>query len=79
MEARRELLVNRDLMYALTEDRPGQLFLEVLCGGFAMENVILPLSQEERDAYAKVGKEVLDDLARRVAKERRRFSDRIIE
>ncbi len=72
-------MIDRDLMYALTEDRCGQLFLEVLCGGFAMENVVLPLSQEERAAYESAGKTVLDDLARRVAKDRRRFASRILE
>ncbi len=44
-----------------------------------MENVVLPLSQEERVAYETIGKEVLDDLAKRVAKGRGKFSDRILD
>ena len=60
---REDVLVDQGKMYALTKDRAGQLFLEVVVGGFAMENVVIPLSNEEQTAYETQGKPMLDDLA----------------
>jgi len=76
---RKEIIVDRDRMYALTKDKRGGLFLEVVCGGFAMENVVVRLSPDERRELESRGKEVLDDLALRVVKDRTAFADRIVE
>jgi hypothetical protein len=66
---RKELLIDRDKMYALTQDSAGQLFIEVVVGGFAMENLVIALSKEEEAAYATGGKRELDDLAYKISKE----------
>ena len=66
-------------MYALTCDSSGQLYLEVIQGGFAMENVVMPLSSEETRDYEERGKGVLDDLAFRILKQKSRFESRFVE
>jgi hypothetical protein len=75
---RKEIIVDRDKMYALTEDASGQLFLEVVVGGFAMENMVIPLSAEERSAYQTNGKSKLDDLAYEICKEPENFRGRAV-
>lgn len=75
---RKEILVDQGLMYALTEDAAG-LYLEVTCGGIAMETVVLKLKKEEINEFRKQGKSVLDDLAYAVTKGQDDFADRILK
>ena len=70
---REEILVDREKLYALTRNHGGQLFLEVVVGGFAMENLVIPLTAEECQGYEKAGKEALDELAYRICKETETF------
>jgi len=78
MSQRTELLVSQEHMYALTEDEEGAKFLEVVCGGVAMENVVVRLTDQELSAYESEGRQSLGRLARKVAKQRSSFSDRIV-
>jgi len=64
-------------MYALTQSEAGHLFLEVVVGGIAMENLVVPLSEEEEAAYRSNGKSELDDLAYEVCKEPDLFRSRV--
>jgi hypothetical protein len=66
---REELLVDQDRMYALTRDSDGNLYLEVVCGGFAMENVVIPLTQDETREFERQGKSFLDALSLRICKD----------
>jgi hypothetical protein len=74
VEPREQILIDRERWYLLSKDREGNLYLEVVVGGFAMEEVVLPLSLEETAAYEKSGKNYLDILALRVNKWRERIS-----
>lgn len=65
-------------MYALTSDAEGKLFLEVVHGGMAMENLVLPLSSDEEALYKASGKPALDDLAKKVLRNREGFSERFL-
>ncbi len=76
MSGRRELLVDQDRMYALTQDDDGHLYLEVVVGDIAWENLVVPLSAEESRSYSEQGKSFLDDLAIRVTKTPSAFRDR---
>ena len=76
--ARTEILIDHHLMYALTSDETGQLFLEVAHGGIAMENLVLPLSREEGSLYKTRGKPVLDELAKSLLRDRKRYADRLL-
>jgi len=78
MSDRTELLVSQERMYALTVDEDGVKYLEVVCGGFAMENVAVRLTDEEVSAYERKGRLFLDTLASKVAKQRSFFADRIV-
>ena len=75
---RAPILVDRNLMYALTQDDRGKLFLEVVVGGIAMENRVLPLSAFEQAEYQSKGKLVLDELAKDVLRDRAKFAGRLI-
>lgn len=68
MSRRREVLVDQDRMYALTKTRDGRLYLEVVIGGIAMENLVLPLDEEEMARYTEEGKTFLDGLAAKIAR-----------
>ncbi len=76
---RNEIFVDREQMYALTKDEEGKYYIEVVCGGIAMENVIVMLTNEEILSYQKEGKTFLDDLSWEICKNRKKFEDRIIE
>jgi hypothetical protein len=78
MTNRKELLVDREHLYALTTDQDGRLFLEVTTGSIGWENLVVPLNQEEVQCYSKQGKPYLDSLALRVSKTPSAFSDRTI-
>ena len=77
MTTRRELLVDRRRMYALTADS-ANMYLEVAFGGIAMENVVVRLTEEEIGAYRQHGKEYLDELAHRIATSRGEYTDRTV-
>lgn len=73
MTERQELLVDRDRMYALTRDGAGDLYLEVVSGGIAMENVVVKLNDYEAGQYVKDGKPFLDRLALDIARNREKY------
>jgi hypothetical protein len=75
---RKELLVDQKNMYALTIDENENYYIEVVCGGFAMENLIIQLSDEEMKEYESKGKSFLDDLAWRICKNKSKYEDRFI-
>jgi hypothetical protein len=78
MAERSELYVNRERMYAVTVDSEGIKYLEVVCGGIAMENVVVRLTAQEVSLYEARGAAFLDQLAARVAKRRDQFLGRIV-
>ncbi len=47
--------VSQEHLFALTEGVGGDLFLEVLCGGFAMHELEVKLSDEEVEAFRVIG------------------------
>jgi hypothetical protein len=76
---RNDVFVDQEHLYALTKDDAGGLYLEVACGGFAMYNLVIPLSQEEVADYQIDGKMSLDKLANRVTGNPSKFQVRAIE
>jgi hypothetical protein len=72
----RDVLVDHSRMYALVQDHEGRLYLEVTCGGFAMEDVSVPLTDEEKMQLEAEGKPFLDELAWRICKNPEEFRNR---
>jgi len=62
-------------MYSLEHDGSG-FILSVLCGGFAMYEVKIRLTEQETDSYRAQGKEFLDGLARSVSNSPNQFKER---
>lgn len=56
-------LISQEHQFALTEDGGGGLFLEVLCGGFAMYEIEMKLSDEEIERFRAAGVDFLASLA----------------
>jgi len=79
IEKRKDIIVDHERMYSVTSDGEGQLFLEIVYGGFAMDILIMPLSREEVLEFEARGKPALDDLRLRVLKDRARFEARFVE
>lgn len=77
MCGRKDVLIDRDRQYVLTDDAAGQLNLEVCSGGIAVETFVRALSKRERDPFMVEGKSALDRLALRLAKQRSQYSSRI--
>ena len=75
---RKEIFVDKDQMYALTVDKKGKYYIEVVCGGMAMENLVIPLNDEEIENYQLRGKSFLDDLSWDICKNRKKYEIRII-
>jgi hypothetical protein len=75
---RKELIVDQQHMYALTVDKDGQCYLEVVCGGIAMENMVLPLNREEMESYNLKGKSFLDELSWEICKYKKKFENRFV-
>jgi len=73
---REEVIVDREKMYAITSDLEGRLYMEVVVGGFAMESLVIPLSDQELSDYKKEGKPAMDELAYRICKEPEIFRSR---
>jgi hypothetical protein len=71
----KELLVDHERWYTLLEDENG-LLLAVVCGGVAMFEVRIRLTEGEAESYRKQGKPYLDDLARSVAYAPDRYRER---
>ena len=63
-------------MYSLIRDDYGTHYLEVVCGGVAMEIVKVILAKEEIESFELEGVKVLNDSALRVAKDRKYFESR---
>ncbi len=61
----------------LLEEETGRYLMDVLCGGAAMYTVRIVLRPEEVDSFRK-DKTSLDWLGWQVAKDERRFEDRIL-
>jgi hypothetical protein len=76
MQKRKDILVDHGKMYALTQSADDILYIEVMVGGFAMENYIIPLTQEEQQQYDEEGKDFLDRLALDIAKAPVSFASR---
>jgi hypothetical protein len=75
---REEVIVDRDRMYALTRGTEGRLFMEVVVGGFAMENLVIPLLDSELRDYQHSGKVAMDELARQICKDTEAFRARAV-
>lgn len=73
---RQEILVDQERMYALTRDEGGQLYLEIVSGGFAMGNIVIPLSAAEVALYESQGKSYLDGLSLEVCKRPASYTSR---
>ena len=78
MAFRKQLLIDQPNMYKLTTDDVGTLYMEVICGGFAMENIVVPLNSEEVSRYNESGKDFLDEMAVRIRHRRDQYIDRIV-
>ena len=65
-------------MYALTRDGAGAHYLEVSCGGIAVETVVVSLTGEEMKRYSEEGITFLDDLAFNIAQHQSKFAHRIV-
>lgn len=76
MSSSRKLLVDQEKMFSLTEEE-GEIFLNVVCGGFAMERLSMKMRPEEIEAYDKEGKSFLDRLALKICKQRSDYADRL--
>ncbi len=76
--SRQEILINQDLMYALTRDDEGNLFIEVVCGGFAMETIVIPISAEEESEYRRHGRSFLDGFSLKICKSLDTFRERCV-
>ncbi len=75
---RQELLVDQERMYALTRDAEGHLYIEVVCGGFAMENIVISLSAEEESKYRKQGKSFLDGFSLEICRSLDSYRERCV-
>ena len=73
----KELIRNQEHMYSLYEDG-SRLIIEVLCGGIGMFEVKVVLDKDECDKYAEKGEIFLNTLASDIARDHKRYSDRII-
>lgn len=76
--SRKEIIIDQEHMYALTMDDENKYFLEVVCGGIAMENIVLPLTTDEIEKYKLKGKSFLDQLSWEVCKKIEKYENRII-
>jgi hypothetical protein len=75
---REDVIVDRNRMYAITRDSEGRLFMEVVIGGFAMENFVLSLSDSELRDYQQSGKSAMDELAHQICKDTEAFRSRAV-
>ena len=71
-----DVFVDQERMYRLFRNRLGEIGIAVLCGGIGMYEVKLLLNDEERREYEARGRRYLDDLARDVAKNLKKYDDR---
>ncbi len=67
---------SQEWMYSFTKDAKNNYFLEVVCGGIAMEMVKVKLTSSEVLSYQEKGRKALDELAVRILKNRTSFADR---
>jgi hypothetical protein len=72
-------LLSQDQQFALTEDGDGCLFLEVLCGGFAMYELEIKLNDEEIDRFRVAGVASLASLANQIRRKSSELVDRLKE
>lgn len=75
---RTRLLVDQQKMYALSQNEDGRYFIEVVVGGFTMEELVIPLSSEELSQYQSRGKVALDELSHRICKETTAYRKRAV-
>ena len=64
---KKDILVDREGMYRLFENECGEIYIGVMCGGFASYEMKIKLNHEELTAYQNEGKKSLDKLALDVA------------
>lgn len=67
--------IDKEKMYSLEHDDAG-FILSVLCGGFAMYEVKIRLTEQEIREYKNTGKEFLDSLAKDVSHSPNQFKER---
>ncbi len=65
-------------MYALTRDAENNLYMQVVCGGFAMEYIVIPLSAEEESEYRRHGKSFLDEFSIEICRSLDSFRKRCV-
>ena len=63
--------------YTLYEAEDDRLVLSVVCGGVGLYEVRVPLTPADVEAYRLSGAAYLDNLCAEVAKDPKRFDDRI--
>ena len=72
----KDLIVDQERMYRLFEADDGALHLGVLCGGIAMYEVTIALSEDEVEQYKSEGRTFLDALSLEVARHPGRYEER---
>lgn len=63
-------------MYTLVANEANQLFLEIWCGGLALQERVLTLSSDDVLEYERLGKVYLDRLALLVCRKPGYFEER---
>ena len=76
MNKEEDIFVDQERMYRAFRNDCGEVGIAVLCGGIGVFEVKLLLNEEERQAYETSGRRYLDDLARDVAKNLKKYEDR---
>lgn len=71
--------LSQEGQFALTEDQSGAIFLEVLCGGFAMYELEMQLSADEVAAYQMEGPSILSELAEKIRRRSDNLNGRVRE
>lgn len=67
-----------DRMFALVKDENGDCFFKVVCGGMAMYEAKIKLTDEEMDSYNSEGKRYLENLAYKISTNSKQYENRMI-
>ena len=74
----KEILRDSERMYSLICTDAGDLYIEVVTGGFAMDICKMFLTAEEIRQFEEEGKDYLDDLAYRVSRQENAYKFRLM-
>ena len=75
-----ELVFEKEWSYRLLKSKSSeQYFLEVLCGGIGMYEVIIELDTEEIDRLKDEGERFIEDLAYKIGKNNSKYSERSVK